>query len=154
MAVDLDSVAPTPEHATFLRDTLEAVAAEREAPEFPHDEIERITRLAGRFSVGAAPWPLREQVAMVAARSVIDLDVPTASAVPGGAQLKVGIKRAVSWYLRHVASQVTELGDALVRFATATATEVERLDRELADLREELGLPVADESPTSSPDRP
>lgn len=149
MAVDLDSVSPTPEHATFLRDTYAATAAERRAPTFPEEEIDRIARLAGRFAVGAAPWPLRDQVAMVAARSVIDLDVPTASSVPGGTQLKVGIKRAVSWYLRHVTTQMTELGDALVRFATATATEVERIDRDLADLRDELGVVTADESPAA-----
>lgn len=127
-----------PSHVALLDAARAQVSAERAAVDFASDEIERLEHLAKQFQVGSGSWALRSHVAAIAARSQVDLDVPTASNVLGGQQAKTGIKRMLTWYLRHITGQLSELGGALTRFATATATEVERLDTDVSGLRERV----------------
>ncbi len=57
---------------------------------------------------------LSRAVRGVAATATLDLSVPTASKVPGGARAKATLSRAMSWYVGYIGAQVA-------RFAAATA---------------------------------
>lgn len=138
VVVDLATVPPMPEHAAFLEAARAAMAAERAAEGFPAADVEHAARLAARMSAGAAPAALRTHTAAIAAAGAIDLDVPTASNLPGGSQVKLGLKRAMDWYLRHVVAQIGDLVLAVSRFGVAAVGELERVDTELSHVRDEL----------------
>jgi hypothetical protein len=58
----------------------------------------------------------------------IDVDAPTGSAKASRTIVKRGLRKAMAWYLRHVANQVAALGGALVRADRAIAKRLVELE--------------------------
>jgi hypothetical protein len=58
----------------------------------------------------------------------IDVDVPTASNRPGVPIVKQGLRKAMAWYLRYVAQQVSTLGGTLVRVERMLADRLAHLE--------------------------
>ena len=72
---------------------------------------------------------------MLESQATLDLEVPTASNLPGVAAVKRTVKRLMIWYLRYLAAQITSLGQATSRLGLAVAGRVDRLDADVVELR-------------------
>ena len=113
-----------------------AAAARRAASDFPADDIDRIERAVARRGISPAKGDeLRRAVGQIEVHVGIDLDVPTASNIPGVSRVKAVIKKLIGWYLRFIGYQLTGLGHAVAGFGTAAADRVDEVDDELAQLR-------------------
>jgi hypothetical protein len=125
-----------------------AAAALRASADFPGTEVAGIERaLARRGSAPAKGDQLRRAIGQIEVHVGIDLDVPTASQVPGLGRVKALIKKAIGWYLRFIGYQLTGLGHALVGFGNATADRVDEveedidgLERRVEALEQHLGI--------------
>lgn len=137
MVADLDALAATPAHAAFLHRVVERAAAAR-SESGVSGRVAEIEAAVRRRASGVAGGSLRTELAHLEAAARIDLDVPTASRVPGAAGVKLGVKRLVGFYLNHIGQQVIVMGQAMVRLGRATAGEVARLDDEVRSLRHEV----------------
>lgn len=108
-----------------------------------YDEVDRRRRsgeipaglereLADAFARYAPPAPTDEDFGALlehAERSAfVNVDVPTASRVPGVAHVKRVLRKLMAWYLRYLAQQVSALGGALVRAVAVLGKRVDRLE--------------------------
>ncbi|HZD64972.1 MAG TPA: hypothetical protein VE152_02610, partial [Acidimicrobiales bacterium] len=73
-----------------------------------------------------------EALRRVEEASYVDLEVPTASRVPGGSRAKALLRSLMAWYLNYLADQVN-------RFAATTLRALRLLEARVADLEEEAG---------------
>ena len=113
----------------------EAQAAEAD-PRFTTAVLDAARALSGRLALGGAdPDDIRHAALMLESQASLDLEVPTASNLPGVAALKCTLKRLMIWYLRYLAAQITSLGQATSRLGIAVAGRVDRLDADIVELR-------------------
>ena len=68
-------------------------------------------------------------------QATIDLQVPTASRVPGVSLVKRSLKKLMIWYLRFLGHQISAFGQATARFGVTVANRVDALDADVAELR-------------------
>lgn len=135
-----------------------AATARREAaPDFPTARITRIRAAAARLAAGEfRPDDLRHGALLLERQATIDLQVPTASRVPGVSLFKRTLKLLMIWYLRFLAHQISAFGQATARFGITVANRIEGVEADLAELtsrvaRLEATL-AAPAAPPSSPE--
>lgn len=94
----------------------EEVARRRAAGEIPAGLEQELDEVFARFAPPAAGGGGAAAALAAAERSAfVDVDVPTASTLPGGPVLKRSLRKAMAWYLRYVAQQASAFNAAAVR---------------------------------------
>jgi hypothetical protein len=116
-----------------------AAAARAEQPDFPAKAIGRIRAAAGRLAASEfRPDDLRHAALLLERQATIDLQVPTASRVPGVSLVKRTLKQLMIWYLRYLGHQISSFGQATARFGVTVANRVDGLEAEVVELRERV----------------
>jgi hypothetical protein len=120
-----------------LTDDIERQAADRASrPDFPGAQLARIRNAAAKLGASTVgPGDLRHASLLIERQANIDLEVPTASRVPGVHVAKRMLKKLMIWYLRFLAAQVSALGHATARFGVTVASRIDELEAEVEDLR-------------------
>lgn len=125
--------------AELRQEIADAAAVRSRAPDFPSERLARIRTAAGRLAPDHAPaGDLRQAALLLERQAVVDLEVPTASAVPGVALVKLVLKKLMIWYLRFLGHQITALGQATSRFGLAVAARVDGVEADVAVLEERV----------------
>jgi hypothetical protein len=129
-------VAPDTLPRRALADEVVAAAAAREAdPAFPAARLARIRAAAARLAASEyRPDDLRHAALLLERQATLDLQVPTASRVPGVSQVKRVLKALMIWYLRFLGHQITAFGQATARFGVTVANRVDAVEADVADL--------------------
>ena len=124
-----------------VRGEIEKLASEREAaPDFPTSRIARIRNAAAKLGASTVePGDIRHAALLLERQANIDLEVPTASRVPGVHLVKQVLKKLMIWYLRFLAAQVSAFGQATARFGVTVASRIDELEAEVAELRARIG---------------
>ncbi|HVF32904.1 MAG TPA: hypothetical protein VM933_07705 [Acidimicrobiales bacterium] len=131
-----DSLPPALPRAALAEEIAEAASVRRSSPDFPIAKVERIRAAAARLAAGEfRPDDLRHGALLLERQATIDLQVPTASRVPGVSLVKRVLKQLMIWYLRFLGHQISAFGQATARFGVTVANRVDALDGEVADLR-------------------
>jgi hypothetical protein len=134
--VATDSLPPVLPRAALAEEIAEAAEARRAADGFPTAKVDRIRAAAARLAASEfRPDDLRHGALLLERQATIDLQVPTASRVPGVRQIKRVLKALMIWYLRFLGHQISAFGQATARFGVTVANRVDALDAEVADLR-------------------
>lgn len=131
-------VEPLPRAALVAEIT--AAAREREASSgVPSGRFVRIRNAAARLGATAVDArDIRHAAVLLERQASIDLEVPTASRVPGVRLVKGALKKLMIWYLRFLAAQITAFGQATARFGVTVASRIDELEAEVAELRERV----------------
>ena len=136
---------PTPRAASPLprselrREIAAAAAGRSRSPGFPTERLARIRTAAARLAPDQArAGDLRQAALLLERQAVVDLEVPTASTVPGAALVKLVLKKLMIWYLRFLGHQITSLGQATARFGLAVAARVDRVEADVETLQERV----------------
>ncbi len=138
-AVATESLPLVLPRAALAEEIAEAAAARAAEPDFPASTIGRIRAAAGRRAASEfRPDDLRHAALLLERQATIDLQVPTASRVPGVSLLKRSLKKLMIWYLRYLGHQISSFGQATARFGVTVANRVDGLEGEVADLRERV----------------
>lgn len=125
--------------AELRQQIADAAAARSRAAGFPSERLARIRTAAARLAPDHAPTgDLRQAALLLERQAVVDLEVPTASAVPGVALVKLVLKKLMIWYLRFLGHQITSLGQATARFGLAVAARVDSVEADVAALQERV----------------
>jgi hypothetical protein len=125
--------------AGLAAEIAEAAAARAADPEFPTQQVTRIRAAAARLAASEfRPDDLRHAALLLERQATIDLQVPTASRVPGVSVVKRTLKKLMIWYVRYLGHQISSFGQATARFGVTVANRVDALDAEVADLRERV----------------
>lgn len=125
----------SPEAAVIDADALMAeidaeVRARRAAGDLPAGFERELDLIFARYApVGAMGDDLESVLARGEQASFLDLAAPTESAVPGVPLVKRVIRKAVFFYLHHIAEQVTTLALVLIRGLRLLGQRVERLEQ-------------------------
>jgi hypothetical protein len=129
-------VAPDTLPRRALADEVVAAAAARESDAgFPAARLARIRAAAARLAASEyRPDDLRHAALLLERQATLDLQVPTASRVPGVAQVKRVLKALMVWYLRFLGHQITAFGQATARFGVTVANRVDAVEADVADL--------------------
>ena len=132
------SAQPLPRAA--LADEISRAAAERQAtPDFPASRIARIRNAAAKLGAASVePGDIRHAALLLERQANVDLEVPTASRVPGVHLVKQVLKKLMIWYLRFLAVQISAFGQATARFGVTVASRIDELEAEVAELRERV----------------
>jgi hypothetical protein len=122
--------------AALAQEIADAASAREAADAFPRERIGRIRAAAGRLAASEfRPDDLRHAALLLERQATIDLQVPTASRVPGVALVKRVIKKMMIWYLRFLGHQISAFGQATARFGVTVANRVDGVEADVADLR-------------------
>lgn len=149
-------------HSEVIAEVADAAARMEAEGAVPADFLARVRTVARRLGAAeVAPDDVRGAIAMAQGLVPIDVDAPTTSSRRTVVLAKRGIRRAAGWYLRHLARQVTALGEAVIRAETAVAGRLETVEQrvdELTRLRERVekleaavGRDLRSESPGAEP---
>lgn len=129
-------------HADVMAEVAEAAARMEVEGTVPADFLARVRTMARRLGAAeVAPDDIRGAIAMAQGLVPVDVDAPTTSTRRTVVLAKRGVRRAGGWYLRHLARQVTALGEAVIRAETAVAGRLETVEQrvdELTRLRERV----------------
>jgi hypothetical protein len=125
----------------LLLGEVEAEAARRRAaPGYPHElEAQIEAELARQAPSPSARLSLEHLVTAVEEASFVNIDVPVAASRREYAYAKRALKRAMAWYMRHVANQVSALGFATARTLRAVTARIEDVEQRLGDLERSEG---------------
>jgi hypothetical protein len=137
----MPSAAPleTLPRADLARDIEAAGVARGADPDFPAARLAKIRKAAERMAASEfSPEDLRSAALLLERQATIDLQVPTASRVPGVSLLKRVIKKLIIWYLHFLGHQITAFGQATARFGVTVANRVDGVESEIADLKERV----------------
>ncbi len=134
MATDPSS--PVLPRAALAAEIAAAAETKAAAADFPADRVQRIRAAASRLGAGDfRPDDLRHGALLLERQATVDLQVPTASRVPGASLVKRVLKKSMIWYLRFLGHQISAFGQATARFGVTVANRVDALDDDVADLR-------------------
>lgn len=126
---------PPGRNAEVIAEVAEAAARMEAEGAVPADFLARVRTAAGRLGAAeVAPDDIRGAIAMAQGLVPIDVDAPTTSSRRTVVLAKRGIRRAAGWYLRHLARQVTALGEAVIRAETAVAGRLETVEQRMDEL--------------------
>ena len=136
---------PTPSE-----EILEAARAREGDAGFPAALAAKVRAATARLGATAVrPDDIRHAAVLVERAAAIDAQVPTVSRVAPLGFVKRLMKKAIFFYIRFLADQISLLGHAAARMGFSVAERVDSLDEEVASLRarvEELerraGVPV------------
>ena len=127
---------PVLPRASLADEIAAAAAARAEEADFPMTKVQRFRAAAGRMAASEfRPDDLRHGALLLERQANIDLQVPTASRVPGVSLLKRVLKKLMIWYLRFLGHQISAFGQATARFGVTVANRVDSLDSDVAELR-------------------
>ena len=125
--------------AALADEIADAARARSDDDGFPAERVQRIRAAATRLAASEfRPDDLRHGALLLERQATIDLQVPTASRVPGVSLVKRTLKALMIWYLRFLGHQITAFGQATARFGVTVANRVDGLEAEVADLRERV----------------
>jgi hypothetical protein len=125
--------------AALADDIVAAARARADDEGFPSEKVQRIRAAAARLAASEfRPDDLRHAALLLERQATIDLQVPTASRVPGVSLVKRSLKQLMIWYLRFLGHQITAFGQATARFGVTVANRVDGLEAEVADLRDRV----------------
>ena len=134
--VAIDPPTPVLPRADLAEEIAAAARARAEEPSFPDAKVQRIRAAAARLAASEfRPDDLRHGALLLERQATIDLQVPTASRVPGVSLVKRVLKQLMIWYLRFLGHQISAFGQATARFGVTVANRVDALDGEVAELR-------------------
>lgn len=123
------------EHRALLAEIGEDVRAKRAAGDLPPGlERELDEAFASHAPAGALGDEFEQLLRHVEASAHVSSHVPTGSNVPGGAQVKLLILRAIGWCLAWLAGQTS-------RFAGLAARALRILDERVTAIETSVGLP-------------
>lgn len=129
-------LSPVLPRASLAEEIAIAATAKAGSPEFPAAKVQRFRAAAGRMAAGEfRPDDLRHGALLLERQATIDLQVPTASRVPGVSLVKRVLKKLMIWYLRFLGHQISAFGQATARFGVTVANRVDSLDMDVAELR-------------------
>ena len=134
--------------AALANEIVASARARADDDGFPSEKVQRIRAAAGRLAASEfRPDDLRHAALLLERQATIDLQVPTASRVPGVSLVKRTLKQLMIWYLRFLGHQITAFGQATARFGVTVANRVDGLEAEVADLRDRVArLEARDET--------
>ena len=133
-AADVLALSPD-EHRALLAEIAEEVQAKRASGELPAGLDRELDEAFARHAPsGAADDEVDQLLRRVEASAHVNAHVPTGSNVPGGAQVKQLILRAIAWCLAWLAGQTST-------FAGLTARVLHLLDDRLTALESTVGTP-------------
>lgn len=122
-------------HAEVIAEVAEAAGRMEAEGAVPADFLAKVRTTASRMGAAeVAPDDIRGAIAMAQGLVPIDVDAPTTSSRRSVVRAKRGIRRAAGWYLRHLARQVTALGEAVIRAETAVAGRLETVEQRMDEL--------------------
>jgi hypothetical protein len=125
--------------AALADEIADAARARADADDFPAERLQRIRAAASRLAASEfRPDDLRHAALLLERQATIDLQVPTASRVPGVSLVKRTLKKLMIWYLRYLGYQITSFGQATARFGVTVANRVDGLEAEVAELRDRV----------------
>lgn len=134
-----DSTPAVLPRADLAAEIADAAAARSALPEFPLSAVQRIRAAGARLAASEfRPDDLRHAALLLERQATIDLEVPTASRVPGVSLVKRALKQVMIWYLRFLGHQISAFGQATARFGVTVASRVDGLESEVADLRDRV----------------
>lgn len=133
---------PVAPHAEVIAEVAEAAARLEAEGALPAGFLARVRGAAARMGAAdVAADDIRGSLALVEGLMTIDVEAPAASSRRTVVLAKRGFRRVARWYLRHLAQQVTSLGEAILRAETAMAGRLETVEQrveEFAGLRERV----------------
>jgi hypothetical protein len=134
--VATDPATPVLPRAALADEIASAAKARSAGAGFPASKVDRIRAAAGRLAASEfRPDDLRHGALLLERQATVDLQVPTASRVPGVSLVKRVLKALMIWYLRFLAHQISAFGQATARFGVTVANRVDALDGDVAELR-------------------
>lgn len=112
-------------------------AREREsADDFPAALAAKVRAATARLGATAVrPDDIRHASVLVERAAAIDAQVPTVSRLAPMGFVKRVVRKAVFFYMRFLADQISLLGHAAARMGFSVAERVDTLDDEVAELR-------------------
>lgn len=131
--------APVPgtPHADVIAEVAEAAARLEAEGAVPAELLAQVRTISIRLGAAdVAPDDIRGALALARGLVSVDVEAPTTSNRRTVVLAKRGIRRAMGWYLRHLAQQVTSLGEAILRAETAVAGRLETVEKQMDDLAE------------------
>lgn len=128
--------------ADVVAEVLEAAARQEEEGAVPAVFLAEVRAAAARLGAAeVAADDIRGALALLEGQAPIDVDAPVASGRRSVVLAKKGFRRVARWYVRHLALQVSALGEAVVRVETALAARLEAVEErvdEVGELRERV----------------
>lgn len=110
-----------------------------QAPESQEAYLDRVRRRAAELGLPRTPAKrARRSVDLVEATAQINPHAPVQSTRRSGLLVKRVVGTLTHFYVRHVAEQVTELGESASWMGTALCDYIAGLEAEIADLRERV----------------
>lgn len=114
----------------------EAARAREATPGFPAALVAKVRASTARLGATAVrPDDIRHAAVLVERAAAIDAQVPTVSRAAPLGYAKLVIKKAIFFYMRFLADQISLLGHASARMGFSVADRTDALDEEVASLR-------------------
>lgn len=137
------------DHAKLLREIDDEVRARREAGDFPPELERELDLVFARFAPAMPTGDGLDGAIDAADRAgFINVDVPTASRLPGMPFVKKALRKLMSWYLRFLAQQVSAFSAAVIGALRLIGVRLDRLEAAtpganpvLADAARRVGTP-------------
>lgn len=112
-----------------LREIEDEVAQRRASGDIPPELERELDVIFARFAPPAFSGDDLDAVLVAAEQaSIVDVDVPTGSNMPGVAYLKRGLRKLMEWYLRYLAQQVSEMATSWAAALKVLAGRVKALE--------------------------
>ncbi len=127
----------------------EEVARRRAAGEIPPGLEHELDATFARFSPAASTGSDSTSIIAAAERTAfVDVDVPTASAMPGVPVVKKALRKGMAWYLRYLAQQTSAFNAAAVRALRSNDERLTALEHASPAASPHLRAAVEGRSPT------
>jgi hypothetical protein len=120
---------PTIDLARIQAEINDEVKRRRAAGDFPPGLERELDAMFARYAPAGAAGDFDEVLVQAETQSFIHVDVPTDSNLPGAEYVKRGLRRAMAWYLRFIANQVTGFAGAVTRSVRLLGVRVDALER-------------------------
>ncbi len=131
----------------------EEVARRRASGELPPGLEQELDATFARFAPAASTGGDAASVLAAAERSAfVDVDVPTASTLPGGPVLKKALRKGMAWYLRYLAQQTSAFNAAAVRALRSIDERLAALEQISSAASPPLRAAVAALEPAPTPE--
>lgn len=116
------------DHARLLAEIDAEARRRRDSGELPPGFERELDRLFEQFAPPSASDDFDAVLARADQDAFVDADVPLASRLPGVPLLKKLLRKAMHWYVRYVARQVTEFNATIHRAVLLLGERVRRLE--------------------------
>lgn len=108
----------------------EEVRAKRASGELPADVERELDMMFARFApAGALEGNFEQLLERAEQQAFIDLLAPNESAKPGAPQVKRVVQKAIRWYVRYIADQITGFSHTITKAVRLLSRRVETVER-------------------------